>query len=382
MSSNIKDLLNALNDGVVMLASDGRVRFCNEAARQMTWLEPGQLAPWAQARRTLESIVKGYAKAPAPVTLKGDNERATEISAVLLAGFSANDYLLVMHNDAEAAAYRNVTQNLFELLRTELRSSVDSLGTSVARLASALPDRTAAELLGDRLLDARKNAAELSGRLEKLVTLSDAFARERLHADERIPVTALIDGAWTKVSAIAESMDVRLSTVGVTDALSPLYGSESWLVRALAELLENAIRHSGRKTQVEVEARQSGMFALITVRNHGHSPVPRKTGRHYLAFVRAMADANAPKAVPTIARSKGLGVGLALVERILELHGGHLRVGDERDDSTAFVMELPTGAPTAAVDSLELQQAQRYALDMAALIARQQSAVGNARSDS
>ncbi|MFO1318422.1 MAG: ATP-binding protein [Burkholderiales bacterium] len=375
MSSNIKDLLNSLNDGVVMLAADGHVRFFNEAARQMTWLEPGQPAPWAQARRSLEAVVKGYARTPARITLKGDNAQAAEISAVLLEGFSANDYLLVMHNDAEAAAYRNVTQNLFEFLRTELRESVDAVAASVGLVVKGMPDRGAADLLGERLLAARKCGAELVGRLEKLAVLGDVFARERLHADERITVPELIEGAWNKISPIAEALDVRLSTVGITDSLPPLYGSESWLVRALSELLENAIRHSGRDTQVEVEAHQSGMFAFITVRNHGHSPVPKKPGRHYLAFVPSIAAPKAPKPAPGTPNRSGLGVGLALVERILELHGGHLRVGDERDDSTAFVMELPTGAPTAAMDSLELQQAQRYALDMAALIARQQAAL-------
>lgn len=374
MSSNIKDLLNSLNDGVVMLAGDGRIRFFNEAARRMTWLEAGQPAPWAQAQRALEAIVKGYARPPTRVTLKGDNDTATEISGLLIEGFSANDYLLVMHNDAEAAAYRNVTQNLFEMLRTDLREAFDALGSSVNMLASALPKGDGAELLVERLANARRCAAELSGRIEKLSVLGDAFARERLHADERITVPALIEGAWQKVSPIAEAIDVRLSTVGISDALPPLYGSESWLVRALAELLENAIRHSGKNAQVEVEARQSGMFMFVTVRNHGHSPVPKKAGRHYLAFIHATKDPKTPKPGPGASKAKGLGVGLALVERILELHGGHLRVGDPRDDSTAFVMELPTGAPTTANDSLELQQAQRYALDMAALLARQQAA--------
>ena len=50
-------------------------------------------------------------------------------------------------------------------------------------------------------------------------------------------------------------------------------------------------------------------------------------------------------------------------------------MGDEKDESTEFVMELPTGAPTAVAESVELQQAQRYARDIAALMARQQRAV-------
>ncbi len=49
------------------------------------------------------------------------------------------------------------------------------------------------------------------------------------------------------------------------------------------------------------------------------------------------------------------------------------------DDCTAFVMELPTGAPHAALPGVQLEQAQRYAVDIAALLARQQAARSVAR---
>jgi signal transduction histidine kinase len=338
--------------------------------------------PWPEVTRQLDALSHGYAKLPIRLTLHADSESVHEIGAVLLHGFTTQDVLLVLHDDADAAAYRNVTQNLFQFLRTGLRESVDALANAAGSIARQLPVRQEGESLAEAVIQTRASATELAGRLEKLEMLGDLIAHDRLQTDERIVVSELIDAAWNKVSAIAQAAEVNLSTVGVTADLPPVYGSMAWLLRALSELLENAIRASGRKTNVEVAANQSSLFLHITVRDFGHSPVPRKHGRHYLPFVDAVpatGTASQVRKKSAVPPPKGVGVGLALVERVLELHGGHLRVGDARDDSTAFVMDLPTGAPTQVAGGLELQQAQRYAVDMAALLARQAAARAAAR---
>lgn len=382
MTSPVTDLLNALGDGVVILSLKGEVRFLNEAAHRMVGLEQGGEVPWPEVTRQLDALSHGYAKLPIRITLHADAESVHEIGAALLHGFTTHDLLLVLHDDAEAAAYRNVTQNLFQFLRTGLRESVDALATAAGSIARQLPVRQEGESLSEAITQTRASATELAGRLEKLEMLGDLIAHDRLQTDERVVVSELIDAAWNKVSPIAQAAEVNLSTVGVNADLPPVYGSNAWLLRALSELLENAIRASGRKTNVEVDAHQTSLFLHITVRDFGHSPVPRKPGRHYLPFVDAVPAPAGKTPAPkkgVVPPPKGLGVGLALVERVLELHGGHLRVGDARDDSTAFVMELPTGAPTQVAGGLELQQAQRYAMDMAALLARQAAARASAR---
>ena len=47
-----------------------------------------------------------------------------------------------------------------------------------------------------------------------------------------------------------------------------------------------------------------------------------------------------PRANP----DQGLTIGLPLCKRIVEMHGGHLRIHTGDDDSVSLVMELPTGA--------------------------------------
>jgi len=375
VSTALTRFLDALGDEVLLLTGEGRVRFANRAAQALPGVAAGAPLPWPEITRHVEGVAHGYARPPIHAKLEavtGGHRVAT-----LLDGFAGQDLLLVMHDDAEAAAYRNVTENLFQFLRTELHASFEALATSADVVAKALPATQDGETLHDIVTTARARAADLGTRLEKLTLLGDLASHDRLQTDERIVLADLIAHAWARVSPIAQAADVRLSTVGVSESLPPVYGSDAWLTRALAELLENAVRASGRKTQVEVDAHQESRYVHVTVRDFGHSPVPRRHGRTYLPFVTSLeAEENPPRArAPVVPKPKaGLGVGLALVERVLELHGGHLRVGDPHDDCTAFVMELPTGAPHAAGPGGQMEQAQRYAVDMAALLARQRGA--------
>jgi hypothetical protein len=65
-----------------------------------------------------------------------------------------------------------------------------------------------------------------------------------------------------------------------------------------------------------------------------------------------------------------LQIGLPLAHRILQLHGGALRIEDDRGEGLAVMLELPTGAPLRNTRQLDLLQAQIYAEDLSTLMAR------------
>ena len=73
--------------------------------------------------------------------------------------------------------------------------------------------------------------------------------------------------------------------------------------------------------------------------------------------------------LPASGSQQGLRIGLPLAQRILQLHGGHLRVDDD-DGELAVRLEVPTGAPMRNTHHLDLLQAQIYAEDLSKLMAR------------
>ncbi|HET8869025.1 MAG TPA: sensor histidine kinase, partial [Aquabacterium sp.] len=119
--------------------------------------------------------------------------------------------------------------------------------------------------------------------------------------------------------------------------------------------------------------RQLGPRVLIVFRNSGMWPMRNGDAVMLADPNEAEKQAepgkreNRPAAPPPAAKDL---IGLHLCQCIIGLHGGQLREEDE-DGLRNFLIDLPTGAPYRSDDAaMDAAQAQRYAADLATLMAR------------
>ena len=113
----------------------------------------------------------------------------------------------------------------------------------------------------------------------------------------------------------AEAKGVRLAVR--TEALPPRAADAQLLGQAIANLVVNAIRHSGSET-VEVTLAAVGGRVRIAVEDHGVGIAPEHRARVFERFYRVDASRDAA--------TGGSGLGLAIVTRIVRLHGGEVRL--------------------------------------------------------
>ncbi|MFB6233770.1 MAG: PAS domain S-box protein [Halopenitus sp.] len=128
-------------------------------------------------------------------------------------------------------------------------------------------------------------------------------------------------------------LQIEESAAEVTsDPLPTVEGDESQLRQVLQNLLENAIEYSGDAApRVHVSAARDGDEWVVRVRDEGEGIDPDKQDRIFEVFERLhTADENG-----------GTGIGLALCERIVERHGGDIRVESEPGEWTTFEFTLP-----------------------------------------
>ena len=214
----------------------------------------------------------------------------------------------------------------------ELRSPLMTLSASVEVMKARrdeMPDRAQAAL--DLLV---ADVARFQGLVEDLLEISrfDAGAI-RLHVEE-LPVAEFVRHAVAASSA--PRTPVRVSA----DAESAVIrGDRRRLARVIANLIDNGRLHAGTDLDVSVfvpDADQTNGTIWITVDDHGPGVPPEERS---LVFERFARGASAGRR----SGSEGAGLGLALVDEHVKLHGGRVWVENRHDgaDGASFVIELP-----------------------------------------
>jgi signal transduction histidine kinase len=125
----------------------------------------------------------------------------------------------------------------------------------------------------------------------------------------------------------------RLLVIELEDTLPTIQADREALTRAMWNLLENAAKYSPGDSPVRLFARSQGRTITIGVEDRGIGIPVREQERVFEKFVRG------DEAKRTGIR--GVGVGLALVKRIAEGHGGSVRLTSEVGSGSTFMLVLP-----------------------------------------
>jgi signal transduction histidine kinase len=215
----------------------------------------------------------------------------------------------------------------------ELRSPLMTLSASVEVLQSRrdeMPERaqTALDLLAS-------DVARFQGLVEDLLEISrfDAGA-VRLNLDD-LPLAEFVRQA-VAVSSVPTT-PVRVVDRGERLLIS---GDKRRLARVIANLIDNARLHGGGEFEITVSAAAGepdpASHAWIAVEDHGSGVPEEERELVFERFARGMVAGRRSS-------SEGAGLGLALVDEHVRLHGGRVWVEDRLDGEPGarFVIELP-----------------------------------------
>jgi signal transduction histidine kinase len=118
----------------------------------------------------------------------------------------------------------------------------------------------------------------------------------------------------------------------IEQALPPIRADREALSRALWNLLENAGKYSEPGSAIRVFARREGSTVLLGVGDRGAGIPAAERARIFQKFVRGTEAKRAG--------IRGVGIGLALVQRIVKAHGGSVRLESEPGIGSTFTIVL------------------------------------------
>ncbi|MFO1270867.1 MAG: sensor histidine kinase [Rubrivivax sp.] len=354
MHSSLAELLENLKSGLLWVQRDGVVRYANGNASARTGLAPGRKVYDPDLARAVAATVAGQAPrvVNAVASHPGSENGTQSLACRVLPGLARDDAFVLIGNEAgDGSAF----DNLMQVIRSDLRDPLKAAGRAL-EVARAPDDAHPTAALVDQV-------GELLRVLDKLVDLAELWGSGALFASDRIELWPLLQQVWGEVEPMAMDRGVKVRFRAQVEAasLATLYGSEHWWRRVFLECLEGALRSARHGATLEIEHRQLGPRALIVFRDSGVF-APR-AGATDIELTKS-----GRKGAPRLAARDQ--IGLKLCQHIVSLHGGQLREEDE-DGVRLFLIDLPTGAPARADNhELDIAQAQQYARDLAALMAR------------
>lgn len=149
-------------------------------------------------------------------------------------------------------------------------------------------------------------------------------------------MNGVLDNSLDQMLPQALSKHIELDVDSDDDDLW-VKGDAASLERAICNILSNAIKYSPENTTVSVRLFREGEQAVLTIDDQGVGIDPAMLGQLFTRFRR---DAK------TAGQFKGIGLGLALVARVVSLHGGKVAASN-REDGTRITLEVPLEAEDA-----------------------------------
>jgi signal transduction histidine kinase/CheY-like chemotaxis protein len=154
-----------------------------------------------------------------------------------------------------------------------------------------------------------------------------------------VNLRTIIDAAVDTIRPAAAAKEIALDVEGADDAL-PVIGDEHRLQQVLWNLLANAVKYTPRGGRVRVDFRHEPGRAIVRVTDSGEG-----IDALFLPHIFEPFRQGAKKTMRS-----GLGLGLAIVRRLVELHGGQIiATSGGLGGGSEFTVSLPLAQGTAAV---------------------------------
>jgi signal transduction histidine kinase len=275
-------------------------------------------------------------------------EKARELSRLNESLRHANNELATRNNELQAQIAERVSAELrlLEVNRRKdefLATLAHELRNPLAALGNALNALQLAERV-DPLHEAMLRQLKLLVRLiDDLLDIArinrGKLTVQRTATTLRAVLDSAIETATPLLLADRHALDITMPAGEVA-----LYADHDRLSQVFSNLLNNAAKYSATGSPIALTASSDGNDIEVVVTDRGIGLAPGKTDEIFEAF--AQIDTS-------VERSRGgLGIGLTLVKRIVELHGGRIQAHSEGlGQGSRFTVVLPVEPIPAGVSA-------------------------------
>jgi len=177
-----------------------------------------------------------------------------------------------------------------------------------------------------------KNLMKLGKNIDNLLDLAELGIQKEVWTFEPINLSKVIEFSCATVEPLASEHQIQLEVQLPLDPIT-VSGVEDKLNQLFDNLLTNAIKYNRQGGKIGVSLHQDPEFAFTRIADTGigisHQSLKEVFTRHFQEKTKPLGN------------FKGLGIGLFLVQEIVQLHRGEIHIDTELGKGTAFTVKLP-----------------------------------------
>jgi signal transduction histidine kinase len=314
-------ILNGMTDAVIGVNRELEPVFLNPRAKKLL-----ESSDHAFHNRLQEVLAKTRYSGPVTDPAAEAGDRLIEIRAAPL----EDGALAILRDVTEERHMQRVKAEFIANASHELKTPLTALSGYLEMLEDEEDERVRAEFLSDM----RVQTERLQNLARTLLDLSRLDANAVTFRTEEVDLEDLLYGLRRDFGYTGRELNISADP-----DVPPVLTDPNQLHRAIAILVDNALKYSDEGSPVELRlSRQDGRVA-ISVADHGCGIPEREIPHIFDRFYRAQGSS----------RADGTGLGLALAHEITDHLGGAIEVLSSPNTGSTFTVLLPltTNPPTA-----------------------------------
>jgi signal transduction histidine kinase len=329
----LEAVLTALDDAILVTDSNGLVTYANPAAAQLPELAEEPAAGIPLARMLGEGTFSTVDETPFGGTLTREVHIPDGKSYLLLAEPLKVDErtlgMIYIFKDVTAFRAQDATKTEFvTTVSHELRSPLTLMqGYARILLAGSLNDQQ--QIYVNNI---NTGVEEMRSLVQNLLDLGRLDSNDALEIRE-VAVDEVVRRAVELMDSQVKQKNIDLE-VSLPEEPLLLQADAAFLVQALKNLVDNAIKYSSNKGRINLKVQRQGESAVMMVEDFGPGIAPLDQRKIFKRFYHSESQVGAGE-------RSGSGLGLAIVKSIAERHGGKVWFESKLGRGSSFYLQIP-----------------------------------------
>jgi two-component system phosphate regulon sensor histidine kinase PhoR len=342
--SQLQAVFASMVEGVITVDTEERILEVNQAGAQLLNVDPekikGKSILLAVRNIHLQNFVKNALACAVPMEGEFSSRMGADGKEKYFYAHGARlqdsqgritGALIVINDVTNLRRLESIRRDFVANVSHELKTPITSIeGFAETLLDGALDEPESArrfvEIIG-------KQASRLHAIVEDLLALSrveQEAKREEIVLQE-LPIAEVLQSAIQACSSRAEKENMAISLAcapTITARINP-----ALFEQAVVNLLDNAVKYSGKGSSIRVETEKQPDEVLIRVCDNGVGIASQDISRIFERFYRVDKARSA--------KLGGTGLGLSIVKHIVQAHHGHISVESSPGKGSIFTLHLP-----------------------------------------